>query len=321
MGEARFHRRSAPQSGGAASRGAVGRARSGGRRGNHRRSHPALTVALPFLLESIERLPAFHRLLNSLPLPGERRRIAGLVGSSDAAAIAALSSRAPGRFLVVVTDTLPDAERFLADLRALLEEDIVALYPPREGFGEAEPHLEVAGERVETLERTMRGDVRLLVTTARALLERTRMPRALRDLRIELRKGDERRLSELIGHLERIGLERVPMVDDVAQFSVRGGILDVYGFGMADPVRAEFSGDEIVDLRQFEMSSQRSTREVDRALVLPVDGGVQPDALADARAAGGERRSLASLWTPDTLIVIPEGAHLESELVRTWSEA
>jgi transcription-repair coupling factor (superfamily II helicase) len=277
-------------------------------------------VALPFLLESIERLPAFHRLLNSLPVPGERRRIAGLVGSSDAAAIAALSTRAPGRFLVVVTDTLPDAERFLADLRALLDEDIVALYPPREGFGEAEPHLEVAGERVETLERTMRGDVRLLVTTARALLERTRMPRALRDLRIELRKGDERRLSELIEHLERIGLERVPMVDDVAQFSVRGGILDVYGFGMADPVRAEFSGDEIVDLRQFDMSSQRSTREVDRALVLPVDGSVRPDALA-ARDAGGERRSLASLWTPDTLIVIPEGAHLESELVRTWSEA
>jgi transcription-repair coupling factor (superfamily II helicase) len=272
-------------------------------------------VALSLVLETIERLPAFTRLLNTLPAPARTLRIAGLPGSSDAAVIAALAARAPGRFLVVVTDTLPDAERFLADLRTLLDGDFVALYPPREGFGEAEPHLEVAGERVETLERTMRGEVRLLVTTIRALLERTRMPRALQELRIELRRGEQRNLVDLVGRLERIGLERVPMVDDVAQFSVRGGILDVYGFGMADPVRAEFWGDEIVDLRQFDMNTQRSTREVDHALVLPVDGSVQADVLE------ADRRSLASLWPPDTLLVIPAGAHVESELQRTWNEA
>ncbi|MGH7636547.1 MAG: DEAD/DEAH box helicase, partial [Gemmatimonadaceae bacterium] len=272
-------------------------------------------MPLPLLLESIERLSAFTRLLNTLPAPGEQRRIAGLAGSADAAVLATLARCAPGRFFVVVTDALPEGERWLADLRGLLDEDIVALYPPREGFGEAEPHMEVAGERVETLERTMRGQVRLLVTTSRALLERTRMPRALRDLRVELRKGDIRRLPDLIEHLERIGLERVSMVEDVAQFSIRGGILDVYGFGMADPVRAEFWGDEIVDLRQFDMSTQRSTREVEHALVLPVDGAVHPDALE------AERRSITTLWTPDTLLVVPEGVHVEQELQRTWQEA
>ncbi|HYC52688.1 MAG TPA: transcription-repair coupling factor [Gemmatimonadaceae bacterium] len=272
-------------------------------------------MPLPLLLDSIGRLPAFTRLMNTLPAPGERRRISGLAGSADAVGIAALSRAAAGRFLVVVTDTLPDAERWLADMRGLTEELIVALYPPREGFGEAEPHLEVAGERVETLERTMRGEVRILITTARALLERTRMPVALRDLRIELRRGQVRRLSELVEHLERIGLERVSMVEDVAQFSVRGGILDIYGFGMADPVRAEFWGDEIVDLRQFEMSSQRSTREVDHALVLPVDGHI------DANVLESERRSVVTLWPPDTLVVLPEGVHVEQELQRTWQEA
>jgi transcription-repair coupling factor (superfamily II helicase) len=272
-------------------------------------------VPLPLLLEAVERLPAFTRLTNTLPIPGERRRIAGLAGSSDAAVIAALARAASSRFLVVVTDTLPDAERWLADLRSLLEEDIVALYPPREGFGEVEPHMEVAGERVETIERTMRGGVRLLVTTARALLERTRMPRALQDLRVELRRGETRRLPELIEHFESIGLERVPMVEDVAQFSVRGGILDVYAFGMADPVRAEFSFDEIVDLRQFDMTTQRSTREVASALVLPVDGAVKTEALES------ERRSIFTLWPPDTLLVFPEGVHAEQELKRTWSEA
>jgi transcription-repair coupling factor (superfamily II helicase) len=272
-------------------------------------------VALPLLLDSIEQMPAFVRLLNGLPGPRERVRVAGLAGSSDAGSVAALARRAPGRFIAVVTDTLPDAERWLADLRALVEGDVVALYPPREGFGEAEPHMEVAGERVETLERTMRGEVRVLVTTTRALLERTRMPLALKDLRVELRRGDQRRLAELIEHLERIGLERVTMVEDVAQFSVRGGILDVYGFGMENPVRAEFSADEIVDLRQFDMSTQRSTREVPFALVLPVDGGVKFGEL------GGERRSIVALWTPDTIVVTPEGTHIEPEAMRTWTEA
>jgi transcription-repair coupling factor (superfamily II helicase) len=267
------------------------------------------------VIEAVERLPAFTRLLNTLPAPNQRRRIAGLPGSGDATAVAALVQRLPTRFFVVVLDALPEAERWLADLRTLLDGDIVALYPPREGFGEAEPHMEVAGERVETLERTMRGEVRVLVTTTRALLERTRMPRALRDLRIELRKGDQRRLAELIEHLERIGLERVPMVEDVAEFSVRGGILDVYGFGMADPVRAEFWGDEIVDLRHFDMASQRSTRAVEQALILPVDGSVKDDALES------ERRSIVSLWTDDTLLVMPEGVHVEQEARRTWQEA
>jgi transcription-repair coupling factor (superfamily II helicase) len=271
-------------------------------------------VALLHLLDAVERLPSFSKFLNSAPAPRERMRVAGLAGSSDAAAVAAFARRAPGRFLVVATDSLPDAERWLADLRTLMEGDVVALYPPREGFGEVEPHVEVAGERVETLERTMRGEVRVLVTTSRALLERTRMPRALQDLRVELKKGDQRPLRELIAHLERIGLERVPMVEDVAQFSVRGGILDVYGFGMADPVRAEFSSDEIIDLRQFDMNTQRSTREVPSALVLPVDGG-------DFGELSGERRTIATLWTPDTLLVLPEGTHLEPEIRRTWTEA
>src|SRR6476619_7635334 len=108
------------------------------------------------------------------------------------------------------------------------------------------------------------------------MLERTQLPRALQNARLELRKGDTRRPEDLAAHLESIGFERVQMVEDVAQFSVRGGIFDVYSFGMADPVRMEFWGDEIVELRHFDLLSQRSTRVADVAVILPVDGHV-PD--------------------------------------------
>jgi transcription-repair coupling factor (superfamily II helicase) len=272
-------------------------------------------VSLPNILDAIERLPAFTRLINTLPAPRGELLAAGLTGSADATLVAALARRLPTRFLVVVADGVPLAERLLADLHTLIDETPVALYPPREGFGEVEPHVEVAGERVETLERLSRGEIRVLLTTPRALLERTRLPGALAELRIELRKGDERRPRELAEHLERIGFERVPMVEDVAQFSLRGGILDVYSFGMTDPVRLEFWGDEVVDLRHFELQSQRSTREVDLAVVLPVDGQVRED------ATPGERLSVSALFPPDTLLVYPTGTHLLPELQRTWDEA
>ena len=276
-------------------------------------------MALPTLIDAVEALPAFARVLNTLPAPGERLTIGGLAGSSDAVALAALARRLPTRFFVIVTEGVPQAERWLADLHAILDETPVALYPPREGFGEAEPHAEIAGERVETLERVSRGEVRVLLTTARAILERTTLPTTLRGARLELRQGDVRRPEEIAAHLERIGFERVPMVDDVAQFSVRGGIFDIYGFGMADPVRLEFWGDEIVELRHFDLVTQRSTRVAEVAIILPVDG--HPSASDSDDEETFERVSVAALWPPEALLVVPGDAHVEPELQRTWDEA
>ncbi len=273
-------------------------------------------MALPTLIDAVGALPAFARVLNTVPPPGARLTIGGLPGSSDAVVLAALVRRLPTRFFVVLTEGVPQAERWLADLQAILDETPVALYPPREGFGEAEPHAEIAGERVETLERVARGEVRVLLTTARAVLERTRLPTALRGARIEIRKGDVRRPEEIADHLERIGFERVPMVDDVAQFSVRGGIFDIYSFGMADPVRLEFWGDEIIELRHFDLHSQRSTRAADVAIILPVDGHLSDDSEQEF-----ERVSVASLWPPETIVMLPDDAHIEPEIQRTWDEA
>src|SRR5919199_292944 len=119
-------------------------------------------MGLPTLLDAVERLGAFARIVNTLPGPGERRTVAGRGG--------------------------------------------------------------------ETLGRASRGAIRVLLTTARGVLERTRLPRAVQTSRLELRKGDLRRPEALAAHLEAVGFERVPLVEDVAQFSVRGGVLGIYNF-------------------------------------------------------------------------------------------
>jgi transcription-repair coupling factor (superfamily II helicase) len=128
-------------------------------------------VALPALLEALQALPAFAQLTSALPPVNTRLHASGLPGSSDALAVAAMAHASQGRFFVVVAESVSGAERWLADLESLLDAGTVAFYPPREGFGEIEPHAEVAGERVETLERIGRGEITILLTTARALLE------------------------------------------------------------------------------------------------------------------------------------------------------
>jgi len=273
-------------------------------------------MGLPRLIDAIAALPAFARVTKALPGQGERLSVGGLAGSSDAVFVAALARSLPQRLVVVVADQLGEAERWLADLQSLVDDVPVALYPPREGFGEVEPHAEVAGERVETLEKLGRSGVRILLTTARAVLERTALPRTLSVSRLELRKGDVRRPEDLAAHLESIGFERAPMVEDVAQFSVRGGIFDIYSFGMAEPVRLEFWGDDISELRHFDLNTQRSTRDAELALILPVDGQVGED--EDGTV---ERVALPSLWPPDTVVVMPPGSSVLPELVRTWDEA
>ena len=272
-------------------------------------------MPLPQLLSVVESLTEFRELLSRIPAPATRLEAGGLHGSSDAVVIAGLAHHAPQRFFVVVNDDVAGAERWLADLTALVEPDAVAFYPARESFGEAEAHAEIAGERVETLERIGGSALRILITTSRALLERTQLPRALAAARLTLRKGDRRRPEDLAAHLEAIGFERVPMVEDVAQFSVRGGIFDIYSFGMAGPVRLEFWGDDVAELRHFDLVTQRSTRDAEVALVLPVDGQMI------VGEAEPERSSIGAIFPPDTLIVIPRGTHVRPELERTWTEA
>jgi len=287
-------------------------------------------MALPTIIDAVEALPAFTRLANTVPDHGRRVTVGGLVGSSAAALVAALARKMERRFFVIVAENVGDAERWLADLEALDGGEAVAFYPPRESFGEAEPHAEVAGERVETLERAARGDVRVLITTARAIMERTHLPAILQYGRLELKKGDVRKFGELAEHLESIGFERADMVEDVGQFSVRGGIFDVYGFGMANPVRMEFWGDEIIEMRHFDLTTQRSTRDAEVALILPAEGVAAKrasDRKRDARKEAkrvkraGERMSITELWASDTIVIVPSESHVEPEMRRTWDEA
>ncbi len=127
---------------------------------------------LPGLLNALRSLPAYRALSGALPRRAQAVHLGGLPGSSPAALVAALAEDLPQRVLLVVAETPSDAERWLADL-AVLRDGGARLYPQREALGEEEPHLEIAGERVETIEAVLSGQARVVVTPVRATAERT----------------------------------------------------------------------------------------------------------------------------------------------------
>src|SRR5881628_3541073 len=201
-----------------------------------------------------------------------------------------------------------------------------------------EPHFEIAGERVETLELLLSGQVRVLVTTARAAAERTGVPAALQDMRLVLEVGGGKGVdvgaqhaaplpfATVVQRLESMGYARVPTVTEVAQFSVRGGILDVYGFGMAAPARIEWWGDEILSLRTFDLDTQRSGDAVEQVTVLPVRSeGVGAGSVGAQHAAPpprtGQRQSLLELLPGDAVVVLDQESALGQEVERTWADA
>src|SRR6267378_6115872 len=282
-------------------------------------------MPLDFVIDRLDALPATRALAEGLPAPGSRQGVAGLPGSSPAVLLAALARRLAQRVFVVITPTPSDAERWLADLRTLTG-TAVALYPQREALGAEEPHFEIAGERVETLELLLSGQVRVLVTTARAAAEQTGVPAALQAMRLVLAKGEQGAgsgsLSDTVHRLEAMGYVRVPTVTEVAQFSVRGGILDVYGFGMAGPARLEWWGDDIESLRTFDLDSQRSGEAIERVTILPVrTEGRETQEVGAQHAAPLRRQSLLDLLPSDALVVLDQESALGQEVERAWAEA
>jgi len=261
-------------------------------------------MTLKPLLDAFERTPAVLDLSERLPSRATALRLGGLPGSSAAVLVAWLVRSFPQRLLTVVAPTPADAERWLSDLGHLTDVPTV-LYPQREALGEDEPHYEIAGERAETVQALLAGKLRILVTTARATAERTLLPAALERLRLSLSVGDKRPPADVARDLETMGYRRVPTVTEVAEYSVRGGILDVYGFGMAAPARLEWWGDDITSLRGFDLTTQRSLEELPEITVLPINTQAVRDE-ADSRSAGqavSARRTLLELLPSDTVVV------------------
>ncbi|NKB69493.1 MAG: transcription-repair coupling factor [Candidatus Latescibacteria bacterium] len=181
-----------------------------------------------------------------------------------------LQRQIQGTVLVVAADE-DRAEQWRDDLQAIAGDKVVRYFPdwdvgPYEGQS---PSVESTGMRLEAAAQVLRGGATIVVTWATALLKPMLPPRALKGGTLVLKKGAQYAPDRLVSHLLDCGFEQVPVIDGVGQFSSRGGILDVYPFGLEHPLRLEFFGDELESIRHFDVSTQRSKSTADEARILP----------------------------------------------------
>jgi transcription-repair coupling factor (superfamily II helicase) len=132
------------------------------------------------------------------------------------------------------------------------------------------PHNEISEQRAIGLWRIATGTTPIVIAPAPSALLRTHGGDYYRRLALVLRKGEELPLDLIESHLQSIGYERRDPVEMVGEYSIRGGILDVFSAESARPLRIEFFGDEIESVRRFEVESQRSVAKIPEAEILPL---------------------------------------------------
>ena len=134
------------------------------------------------------------------------------------------------------------------------------------------PHAEILEQRAVGLWRLAKGAAPITVAPVASALLRIEPAEFYRQLALTLRAGDEIPLDDLIGHLESIGYGKRDPVEMVGEYSVRGGIVDIYSPESTKPVRLEMFGDQIESIRRFDVESQRSVLKVPGGGVCSEDG-------------------------------------------------
>ncbi|MBV9515959.1 MAG: transcription-repair coupling factor [Mycobacteriaceae bacterium] len=178
----------------------------------------------------------------------------------------ALASNGP---LLVVTASGREADDLAAELHGVFG-DAAALFPSWETLPHERlsPGVDTVGARLTVLRRLAFPDeerlgppLRVVVTSVRSLLQ-PMAPNLARIAPVTLTVGDEVAFEDVIARLVELAYTRVDMVGKRGEFAVRGGILDVFPPTAEHPVRVEFWGDEVSEMRMFAVADQRSIPEL-----------------------------------------------------------
>ena len=195
-----------------------------------------------------------------------------------AASIASQSASGQPRFVLAVTATAREADDLTSALGSLLPEGSVACFPAWETLPHERlsPRSDTSGRRLAVLRRlahpdsgsSRSGAITVLVSPVRSLLQP--MVSGLGDLEpVALRSGQAADFEEVIAHLVEIGYARTDLVEHRGEIAVRGGILDVFPPTEEHPLRVEFWGDTVEEIRYFRAADQRSLHAATEGLWAP----------------------------------------------------
>jgi transcription-repair coupling factor (superfamily II helicase) len=209
-----------------------------------------------------------------------------------------------GRTVLAVAATAREAEELVDSLGCVLDPDRVGYYPAWETLPHERlsPRSDTVGRRLAVLRRLAHpgddrsnGPLDVVVAPVRSLLQP--QVKGLADLEpVELVVGQEQPLEDVVRRLAGAAYQRVDLVERRGEFAVRGGIVDVFPPVEEHPLRVEFFGDEVEEIRSFSVADQRTLESVKRLWAPPCRELLLTDEVrARARALGERQPALRDL--------------------------
>ena len=229
----------------------------------------------------------------------------GLGGSQKHTAFAACYANRP-QMTVILVHSAAVLSDWREDLSLLLPGVSVVELPELDTMevkAEARSQ-ERAARRMEVLGRLMRGEPVIVLARAAAAVQKEMSRNEFQRLSLTLKMGEVLPREALMERLVQLGYEHVEEVESIGQFSVRGGIVDVFAINGQAPVRIEFFDDEIDSMREFDLDTKRSVRNIADVTIMP---------LAQTDAAGRPELFLNYLEGKGT-VIFDEPARIRDEI-------
>jgi transcription-repair coupling factor (superfamily II helicase) len=212
-----------------------------------------------------------QKLQTAIAQSESKTYLKGLIGSSLSFVIANAFQNAEKPFLLIFNDK-EEAAYYLNDLEQLLDEKHVLFYPGsyRRPYQIEETDNANVLLRAEVLNRiNSRKKPAVIVTYPDALFEKVVTRRELERNTLKISLGDNLSIEFVNEVLFEYQFKRVDFVTEPGEFSVRGGIVDVFSFSHDEPYRVEFFGDEVDSIRTFDVETQLSTDQIKKINIIP----------------------------------------------------
>ena len=207
------------------------------------------------------------------PRAGQRFTFSGLVGSADAALIAQTALRYRDQFsvMVIFCAQAQEAQRLLEEIPAFAPQLKTRLLPDWEilPYDHFSPHQDLVSERLATLYELLNGSCDIVLVPVTTALQRLGPPNFLSGHTFFFRQGDKLNEAALKLQLQQAGYDPVSAVMRPGEYSIRGGLFDLFPMGSNLPYRLDLFGDEIEQIRAFDPDTQRSLYPVKEVRLLP----------------------------------------------------
>ncbi|OUS01427.1 transcription-repair coupling factor [Flavobacteriales bacterium 33_180_T64] len=223
------------------------------------------------LLQTYAQTLQLQNLQTSIANPQNKLHLKGLVGSSLSLIISETFKNSALPFLLIFNDK-EEAAFYLNDLEALLNNKDVLFYPGsyRRPYQIEETNNANVLLRAEVLNRiNSRKKPAIIVTYPDALFEKVVTRRELEKNTLKIAINDKLSIGFVNEILFEYQFKRVDFVTEPGEFSVRGGIVDVFSFSHDEPYRIEFFGDDVDSIRTFDVETQLSTEQIKKISVIP----------------------------------------------------